>query len=38
MKSKYFVLTLIALMAIILATTLQIVADVSASETIADNV
>ncbi len=42
MKSKYFVLTLMALMAIVLATTIQIAADVAASEVvpemIADNV
>jgi general L-amino acid transport system substrate-binding protein len=42
MKSKYFTLTLIALLAIILATTIQIVADVAAAddvpEMIADNV
>jgi general L-amino acid transport system substrate-binding protein len=34
MKSKYFVLTLMALMAIVLATTIQIVADVAASEVV----
>jgi general L-amino acid transport system substrate-binding protein len=34
MKSKYFVLTLMALMAIVLATTIQIVADVAASEAV----